>query len=123
MIDMLNYVNSLVEKTAAEAIAGLAANYEEAIFILKSRFGNKQMIINKHMESLLNMTPVTSNQDLRGLRRLYDSVEVLRVWRQIGDKIEHYISCRRNFLIPWKIDLRVVVFHSSCRRVLRFVVI
>ena len=39
---------------------------------------------------------------------------VERVWRQIGDKIDHCISCRRNFLIPWKIALRVVVFHSSC---------
>ena len=44
-------------------------------------------------------------------------------WRQIGDKIDHYISCRRSFLIPWKIALRVVVLLSSCRRVLRFVVI
>ena len=36
------------------------------------------------------------------------------IWRQIGEKIDHYISCRWNFLIPWKIALRVVVFHSSC---------
>ena len=43
------------------------------------------------------------------------------VWRQIGDKTDHYISCRRNFLIPWNIALRML--HSSCRRVLHFVVI
>ena len=45
------------------------------------------------------------------------------LWRQIGDKTDHDISCRRSFLIPWKIALRVVVLLSSCRRVLRFVVI
>ena len=34
-------------------------------------------------------------------------IDEKRIWRQIGDKIDHYISCRRNFLIPWKIALRV----------------
>ena len=74
-IDKFNYLNSLLEKTAAEAIAGLAitnANYEEAITILKTRFGNKQMIVNKHMDDLINMAPVHSNHDLRGMRQLYD---------------------------------------------------
>ena len=39
-IDEFNYLNSLLDKTASEAIAGLAitkANYEEAIAILKTR--------------------------------------------------------------------------------------
>ena len=39
-IDKFNYLNSLLDKNASEAIAGLAitkANYEEAIAILKSR--------------------------------------------------------------------------------------
>ena len=39
-IDEFNYLNSLLDKTASEAIAGLAitkANYEEANAILKSR--------------------------------------------------------------------------------------
>ena len=42
---------------------------------------------------------------------------------KIGDKIDHFISCRGNFLIPFKIALRVVMFHYPCRRVHRFVVI
>ena len=70
-IDKFNYLNSLLEKSASEAIAGLVvtnANYEEAIAILKTRFGNKQMIVNKHMDDLINMAPVTSNDDLIGLR-------------------------------------------------------
>ena len=65
----LHYFNSLLEKTASEAVQVLSlttANYEEATAFLKSRFGNKQMIISKHMESLLNMAPVSSNHDLKG---------------------------------------------------------
>ena len=41
-IDKFNYLNSLLESAAVEAIAGLtltSANYEEAIATLKQRFG------------------------------------------------------------------------------------
>ena len=43
-IGKFNYLNSLLLGTASDAISGLsltAANYEEAITILKRRFGNK----------------------------------------------------------------------------------
>ena len=78
-IDKFHHLNSILEKTASETVHGLSlttTNYEEAIAILKSRFGNKQMIISKHMKSLLNMAPVSSNHDLKGLRKIYDLVEV-----------------------------------------------
>ena len=52
------------------------ANCEESFTILKTRFGNKQMIVNKHMDDLINMAPVYSNHDLRGMRQLYDLAEV-----------------------------------------------
>ena len=42
-VDKFNYLRSLLEKSAYDAIAGLtlsAANYREAIEILKKRFGN-----------------------------------------------------------------------------------
>ena len=77
-IDKFNYLQSLVEHSAAEAIAGLtlsSSNYAEAITVLKKRFGNKQQLINKHMEALLSLPAVTSVYELRNLRQLYDKVE------------------------------------------------
>ena len=77
-IDKFNYLNSLLESTAAEAIAGLtltSANYEEAVATLKRRFGNKQLIVNHHMDLLLNLKAVSSQHNLRGLRQLFDVVE------------------------------------------------
>ena len=74
-IDKFNYLNSLLMKPALDAISGLslsASNYEEAIAILKKRFGHKQQIINRHMDILLNVSPMT-NQDTRKLRELYDT--------------------------------------------------
>ena len=73
-VDKFNYLSSLVEGVVAEAISGLkltTANYEEGIAILKERFGNKQNIITKHMEILLNIDTVTSQYNLKGLRHLY----------------------------------------------------
>ena len=61
--DKFSYLNSLLERSATEAISGLilgASNYEEAIDILKARFGSKQQITNRHMEVLLNLESVTS---------------------------------------------------------------
>lgn len=76
-IDKFNYLNSLLMKPALDAISGLsltASNYEEAIAILKKRFGNKQQIINRHMDILVNVSPVI-NEDTRKLRELYDTLE------------------------------------------------
>ena len=45
-----NYLNTLLEGPASEAISGLkltTANYNEAVAILKRRFGKKQLIIVK----------------------------------------------------------------------------
>ena len=77
-MDKFNYLSSLVESSAAQAIAGLtltAANYDEAIATLKKRFGNPQLIVNRHMEALLNTAAVSSHHDVKGLRKLHDSVE------------------------------------------------
>ena len=77
-VDKFNYLMSMIEHNAFEAMAGLsltASNYKEAVMILEKRFGNKQVIVNKHIKILLNLKPVTSNHNLRGLRRLYDQIE------------------------------------------------
>ena len=69
---------SILERSVAETISGLtltASNYDEAIEILKGRFGNKQQIINRHMEIVLNLDSVTSHHHMRSLLKLRDTVE------------------------------------------------
>ena len=77
-VEKFNYLRSLVESTAAAAICGLpltANNYEVAKNILKKRFGQPQIIISAHMESLLKIAAVTSDSNLKRLRELYGQVE------------------------------------------------
>ena len=62
---------------AALCISGFsksAANYRSAVELLKSRFGDTRIIINHHMDSLENLQPVKSENDINGLRFLYDKI-------------------------------------------------
>ncbi|CAB4040922.1 Hypothetical predicted protein [Paramuricea clavata] len=80
-IDKFNYLNSLLESKAADAISGLKiiyANYQEAVDVLNQRFGDKQQIINSHMDSLLQLPAVTSLHDVQ--TRLNRISEVSSLW-------------------------------------------
>ena len=113
-IDKFNYLHLLLEWTAAEAVSGLtltAANYEEAILILKKRFGNKQQIMNKHMDTLLNLE-VVSSHNLKELRHLFDKVEThVRGLKSLGIPPSSYGSLLSSILmskLPQDLRLRLV---------------
>lgn len=113
-IDKFNYLRSLLEGNAYDAIAGLslsAANYTEAVQILQKRFGNKQLIISKHMEALLGIAAVTADHHLRDLRRLYDQSESnIRSLKALGVELESYGAMLSSMLLS-KLppDLRLIV--------------
>ena len=118
-IDKFNYLRSLLERTAYEAISGLtltSANYHEAIAILKKRFGNKQQIISKHMDVLLNVEPVTSQYNLSGLRHMYDLMEShIRSLKSLGVASESYGSLLSPVLLnKLPSELRLIV-SGRCR--------
>jgi hypothetical protein len=102
-IDKFNYLQSFLESTAYEVVSGLtltSSNYSEAVDTLKKRFGNPQLIINKHMDALLALPAVTSHSDLKGLRHLYDSVEShIRGLRSLGVLPDSYGSLLTSILM------------------------
>ena len=77
-IDKFKYLQQSLVGAAAETIAGLTItndNYKEAIELLKKRFGDKQIILSKHIEHLMEIPKVTLNEDLKKLRTLLDKTE------------------------------------------------
>ena len=71
-VDKMNYLCG----EAARVIQGLPlseSNYKRAVDLLKERFGQKQVLINAHMDALLKI-PVATN-DVKKLRSLYDACE------------------------------------------------
>lgn len=95
-------MTSLLE-SSSEAIASLSltdANYEEAIATLKKRFGNSQLIVSRHMEALMNVTNISSHHDVKGLRKLHDTVEAhVRGLKTLGVSPESYGSLLTSVLV------------------------
>ena len=93
-VDKFRHLKTLLEGPAAKAISGIQmtnSNYEEAVDILKKRFSQKQIIINAYMEALLSLQRVSSERDIRCLRKLYDATEVnVRSLKTLGIDFNQY---------------------------------
>ena len=64
-IDKFNYLNSLLEGPASQAIQGLTVienNYHAAIEILQQRFSKPQQIISTYMDELLKIPVCTGDK-------------------------------------------------------------
>ena len=87
-VERFMYLQSFLKGDAEKAIGGLEVtgeNFQEAMAILEGRFGNKQLIVNSHMEVLVQIEAVEDEKDTKGLREMYDQVEVqLRSLRTLG---------------------------------------
>ena len=77
-IDKFNYLRSLLEGAASQAIQGLALsgdNYDSAVEILEQRFGKTQQIISAHMEEILKLQLCLTDCP-SSLQFLYDKLSV-----------------------------------------------
>ena len=113
-VDKFNYLNSLLEGPALAAVAGLkltTANYSEAIDTLKKRVGNKQQIISRHMDTLLELESVTSSSNTKALRRLYDQLEFqVRSLKSLEVPLDSYGNLLSSlFMNRLPQDLRLIV--------------
>ena len=74
-VEKFCYLKSLLGGNAARAIEGLTVNennYNSALEILKQRFGDRQVVINAHMNEFMGLDPVKNPSDVRRLRILHD---------------------------------------------------
>ena len=59
-------------------ISGLtltSENYKEAVYLLRQRYANPQVLISAHMKKFVSLNNVKSVHDVKGLRKLFDTVE------------------------------------------------
>ncbi|XP_037520532.1 uncharacterized protein LOC119397164 [Rhipicephalus sanguineus] len=107
--EKFNYLSTLVTGTAAAAISGLQATgecYEDAMNILKKGFGDERIIVQEHLQSLLDLRPVLSSSSTTKLRDLYNEVQVhVRSLKALGTSPNTYCSMLREIL------LRVIPSH------------
>ena len=97
-IQKFTYLKSQLQNEAEICIFGLSlrnANYEQAICLLKDRFGQQHMIINAFMQNLLEL-PCPS-VTLNSLRSFFDKMEAsIRGLESLGQSQDMYGS----LLIP-----------------------
>lgn len=108
----MKYLVSLVSGPAASCIAGLTIsddNYASAVDLLQKRFGNTELLINEHVDSLLDLAPVLSMDNVNGLRSLHEAVTVrVRNLESLGVQMNQYaITVHRGILrkIPPELEL------------------
>ena len=74
----LEYLKAQCEGTAYQAVAGFElsdANYKTVVDILKGRFGQRQTILDSHIDALLSINTLGRHADIADVRKFYDTVE------------------------------------------------
>ncbi|KAH7971342.1 hypothetical protein HPB49_022272 [Dermacentor silvarum] len=113
-VDRLHYVRSLLDGPAAKAVVGILttdSSYEDAISILRERFGGVRIIEQKHLGNLRTLRPVAMSSNVSALRSLYDFVQInIRGLKELVVSESNYAAMLCNLA-----DLRSSVRHSrSC---------
>ena len=70
--------NHFKSPSTSECVSGLttiAESYNEAVELLKQRYGNTQILINTHMQQFVSLPVIKSVNDVKGLRKLYENVK------------------------------------------------
>ena len=102
-IDKFNYLKNLLESNAYSTIAGLsltAANYSTALDLLHKRYGQKQIIVNSHIDSILKMQPLHYSDEIAQVRKFYDTVEThCRGLKALGFESSSYGTVLVNILL------------------------
>ena len=97
-VDKFNHLRNLVKGLAEKTIAGLSLcgnNYGEALKLLNERFGNKQVLINKHTTQLLLLSRVKDLKDISKVSLLHDSIEFEVIGssnKELGINVGNYFN-------------------------------
>ena len=91
-IQKFNYLKAQLKNEALHAIMGFQltnSNYEQAVTLLKDRFGQTHKVINAHMQALLDIR--SPNGQLEDLQKFYNTLEThIRGLASLGKAHESY---------------------------------
>ena len=93
-VQKFTYLRQYLEGPAQETIGGFklcGENCKDALKLLKETYGNPQIIINTHIQNLINFEAVHDKDDVDSLRTLYNHLEVqIRSLKNLGEDLETY---------------------------------
>lgn len=114
------YLRSLLTGAAMTSIKGLQATeacYDDAIDILQRRYGDKERIQQDHLGKLRALPRVSSSADVRGLRRLFDHIQMhIRGLRGLGVCASTYSAMLCDIILSSLPQDMIVEFHRQTSR-------
>ena len=114
----LNYLRGLLDGPAKATVTWFEltnADYKEALEVLKERYGKRSVIHRAHINGIMGVNAVKDDEDLLGLRKFQDTIEVrYRGLKALGVKEEVYST----IVVPLIIeklpkDLRLNITRGS----------
>ncbi|XP_037508690.1 uncharacterized protein LOC119385289 [Rhipicephalus sanguineus] len=111
------YLRSSLSGKAASAIDGIqvtGANYNTAIELLKERFGRRDVLIQEHLTQLLELPSVRNENEVIGLRRLYNHLQRnIAALAALGVKTDGYGALLCSALLRLLPSELVVNYHKG----------
>ena len=99
-VQKFTYLLSLLEGTASDTVSGFTltdSNYDAAVELFHERYSNKQLIINSHMEQLVQLPQITHEEHTKKLRNLLTDIEThVRSLNSLGISTSSF----GNFVVP-----------------------
>ena len=77
-VQKFTYLLSLLEGTASDTVSGFTltdSKYDAAVDLLHERYSNKQLIINSHIQQLVQLPQITHEEHTKKSRNLLTDVE------------------------------------------------
>ena len=118
----MGYLMGFLKDDALNAVKGLLVineNYDWAFKMLEERFGDSQLLIHRHMTTLLSLDTISSIFDLKNLRKVYDEVETqIRSLEDLGLDLKSYESLLAPVLMSKLPDeLKLLTSHQFGKNV------
>ena len=92
-VQRFHYLKSTLRNGASQIIHSLevsSANYQVAWDLLKGRYDNKKLIINKHLQSLFNLS-VLDKESATSIRQFSDNIQKhMRALKSLGQPVQHW---------------------------------
>ena len=107
-VEKFNYLLGLLGNSPKKCVEGLTLNtenYEQAKEILQDRFGNPQVEISAHMDSLVKLPVVRKMDNVVALRKMYDHIESKNWYRVKNWKFDDRVWSLEEMMSHFKTEL------------------
>ena len=119
-VSKFNYLQTLLTGKAKDLIQGLSpsvTSYKEAIEILTDEYSNKDVIVDKHVQNLMQLSKFNDRNDSKSMRNFYNSIlTTVRSLQSLSVEPESYELIVKNTIHRCLPQNVIADFYRFCER-------